>query len=75
MTEEIEQRGFENVNEKIDFELFLGKKVRIEIFKPGYKRGFNLYGHIKKYDDSWVYFKTDKLGLIRIEDIIGIEVL
>ncbi len=60
---------------KIDFEPFLGKKVRMVIFKPGSDRGFNLYGHIKKFDDTWLYFKTDRLGVIRITDIISIQVV
>ena len=59
----------------IDFDLFLDKKVKLEILKPGNHRPFNLYGYIKKYDSKWLYFQTDRLGLIRIDDIIGIEVL
>ena len=52
---------------------FVGKKVRLQRFAPGDVRPFNLYGVILSIGEDAVVFRTDRIGAIPIDQIVGIE--
>jgi len=59
----------EEMNKKL-IKLFVGKKVKLEINTIG--TPFFLYGVIQEIDNEIILFKTDRLGTIRISDIVAI---
>ena len=54
-------------------EKFVGLFVLLEKLTPDPHRTFKLYGRIKQVTDESVVIFTDRLGVVRLQDIVSIR--